>query len=470
MRTHWKSISSLLLIGLAGCAAPHEGGAGENVGSASIAITNAPPGVQCIQIIASGVPTITRLFDVAAGNSTVFDMGGLPVGGVDFSGYAYAQTCNAAPSSTPTWAADPVSTTVSADTVANITLEFHPTAPGSVTADFDNANFRSVTTLVGQAGVIGAADGTGPMAGFFRPHGIAADNAGHVFVADTRNHTIRMITVATKAVVTLAGGAGQGGVKDGVGTFASFRHPVGVAVDNAGSVYVTDDVANTIRRIDIATQTVTTLAGVADTPGSTDGAFGSGLFNGPYGVTFASGFLYVVDSNNATIRKVTVADGTVTTIAGAAGQYGNVDDTGVAARFNAPHGITTDGANLYVTDAEVLRSVEIATNNVTTIAGDPKSTGAADGYWTNARFVYLDEVAFDGHDALFITDANASTIRRMSLSTGEVSTVAGMANATGSSDGVGPAALFHWPLGVTVDAGGSVYVADALNQTIRKLD
>ena len=157
------------------------------------------------------------------------------------------------------------------------------------------------TTLAGQAS-IGSADGTGSAARFYYPAGVATDSSGNVYVADRSNSTIRKITPAG-VVTTLAGLAGYQGSADGTGSAARFYYPFGVATDSSGNVYVADTDNHTIREITPA-GVVTTLAGLAGSYGSADGAGSAARFHYPYGgATDSSGNVYVADSGNNTIRK-----------------------------------------------------------------------------------------------------------------------------------------------------------------------
>jgi len=207
----------------------------------------------------------------------------------------------------------------------------------------------TVTTFAG--GVSGSTDGTGADARFKRPQGVAVDGDGNVYVADSENYTIRKITPAG-VVTTLAGTAGSQGSADGTGADARFYHPVGVAVDGDGNLYVTEDYNHTIRKITPAGE-VTTLAGTAELSGSDDGTGADARFDSPVGVAVdGDGNLYVTDRDNNTIRKVTPA-GVVITLAGAAGSQGSDDGTGPLARFDSPVGVAVDGdGNLYVADRD----------------------------------------------------------------------------------------------------------------------
>ena len=165
---------------------------------------------------------------------------------------------------------------------------------------------RVVSTLAGVAGNRGSTDGTGGDASFSFPQAVAVDSAGNVYVADTSNYTIRAIT-PSGVVKLLAGLAGNRGSADGTGNAARFDFPNGVAVDSAGNVYVTDTVNNTIRTI-TPSGVVNTFAGLAGSLGSGDGTGSAASFTSPQGVAVDSaGNVYVADTGNYTIRKITPA-------------------------------------------------------------------------------------------------------------------------------------------------------------------
>ena len=448
----------------------------------------------------------------------------------------------------------------------------------------------SATTLAlfaGNFGGPGTVDGPSAAAQFFIPQGVIADKAGNVYVADSGNRAIRKID-PTGAVSTLAGVPRLYGSADGLGAAARFSDPVGMATDAAGNLYIADSgnvtlsvVGSTVPIGSIRKVTpaglVTTLAElsgtnpgplfgiavdskknvyVADsgscvirklTPagrlllfagmvgicGSADGTGAAARFDWPNALAIdGMDNIYVTDSNNRTIRKITPA-GVVSTLAGTPGNFGTFDGIGPLAQFSDPVGIGVDSlGNLYVSDWQFLIGTAYAirkitpTGSVSTLAvlpyglvteewpivdtnraigytmgvtvdgagnvyvadashsvirkitpqgvvslfaGTEYAPGSADGTGSAAQFQgLLDKIAADNLGNLYVADGGNNTIRKITPS-GVVSTFAGTAGTTGSVDGTGAAAQFNYPSAVATDAAGNVYVADLGNRTIRKI-
>jgi sugar lactone lactonase YvrE len=207
------------------------------------------------------------------------------------------------------------------------------------------------------------------------------------------------------------------------------------------------------------------LAGDLGGPGSVDGVGAAAHFNHPADVAVDSaGNVYVADTANHTLRKVT-ADGVVTTLAGTAGMFG----TGLAARFRIPLGVAVDSTgNVYVADQfnSTIRKVTPA-GIVTTLAGTPGRPGSGDGAGPAVRFNFPTGVAVDSAGNVYVADQLNNTIRKITTD-GVVTTLAGTL-AGGSADGTGAAASFSFPTDVAVDGAGNVYVADQFNNTLRKV-
>ena len=313
-----------------------------------------------------------------------------------------------------------------------------------------------VTTLAGSTS--GDADGTGTAAQFNSPRGVAVDSSGNVYVADYSNHRIRKISPA--AVVTTLAGSSVGYVDD-TGTAAKFSYPTGVAVDSSGNVYVADTNNHRIRKISPAME-VTTLAG--SSLGYMDGTGTAAQFYNPRGVAVdSSGHVYVADYRNHRIRKIDPT-GVVTTFAGSTS--GDADGTGTAAQFNSPHGVAVDGSgNVYVADTNNHRIRKISPAAVvTTLAGS--SVGYVDDTGTAAKFNGPAGVAVDSSGNVYVADYLNNRIRKIDPA-GVVTTFAG--SSSGYMDGALTAAQFNSPHGVAVDGSGHFYVADQNNNRIRKI-
>jgi sugar lactone lactonase YvrE len=336
-------------------------------------------------------------------------------------------------------------------------------------ADTNNNTVRKitpvgvVTTLAGTVAASGSADGTGPAAQFAYPVGVATDSSGIVYVSDRLNHTIRKIS-PTGVVTTLAGWPGVTGASDGAGTVARFNSPMGITIDSADNLYVADYGNDTIRKI-TPSGNVSTVAGSAPGIGSTDGSGTLASFNQPYGVaTDSIGNVYVADTWNSTIRKIDPA-GQVTTFAGTARPFGYIlgtDGTGAAASFTCPHGVATDRSGyVYVADTcnNTIRKITPA-GVVTTLAGTAGLRGSVDGYGAAARFNNPQGVAVDGAGNVYVSDTWNFTIRKIAPD-GLVTTFAGTAGSQGSADGIGAAATFTSPESMATDGSGNLFVVDS---------
>lgn len=324
-----------------------------------------------------------------------------------------------------------------------------------------------VTTLAGTGGS-GYADGTGTAAVFNAPQGIAVDTVGNVFVADTYNGVIRKITPAG-LVSTIAGAAGAFGSSDGIGVAARFGKPTALVLDSGGNIYVTDAGFNTVRKI-TASGMVSTLAGTPGVTGADDGLGGAATFNDPTGIAVdRQGNVFVEDTGNNTIRVITPA-GLVSTFAGKTAVTGQADGVGAGASFDGPTSVASDGAgNVYVADTvnNVIRRITSA-GIVTTFAGTAGVTGHADGTASAASFKGLAGIATDMAGNVYVSDSGNNAIR-MITPAGVVSTICGQAGVAGSANGSAAAATFSRPQGIAIDANGNIYLADDGNQLIRKI-
>jgi sugar lactone lactonase YvrE len=329
-------------------------------------------------------------------------------------------------------------------------------------------NKVGVTTLAGWPGSSGSANGTGRTARFALAGGLRADNNGNIYVSDSSNYTIRKVTTAG-VVTTVAGTPGQSGSTDGPAATALFAGVGGVAIDPSGNLFVADSGNYTIRKI-TPTGIVSTFAGVAGTRGEVDGTGSSARLYDPQNLAIdGAGNIYVSDGQGDCIRMITPA-GVVTTLAGSPLKSGTSDGTGSAAMFNDPTGITVDGAgNVYVADFGNDTIRKIAPGGVvTTLAGLALSPGSAGGTGSAASFNGPAGVGVDSSGNVYVADANNDLIRKVDP-TGFVTTVAGVTGVGSSVDGLASVAEFNTPGDVCVDNSGVVYVADAGNSTIRRI-
>ena len=325
-----------------------------------------------------------------------------------------------------------------------------------------------VTTLAGNHRRQGSTDDSGAVAQLDQPEGVWADGLGNLFVADADNHTIRKIVLDGRAVTTLAGTAGASGSVDDTGAAARFDHPSGIWGDGT-YLYVSDRSSSTIRRVAIATGVVTTIAGTAYASGTDDGTGAAAEFNDPRGIWGDGIYLYIGEKGNHAIRRLEIATGVVTTFTGSTTTAGTADDTGTAARFEQPTGVWGDGTHLYVTDRDnyTIRKIDLSTAAVTTFAGTAGSSGTDDDTGAAARFDHPKNLWGDGTN-LYVADTGNGTVRKIVISSADVTTLAGESGADDWRDGVGTAAHFDTPGGIVGD-GTHLYLADLFNNAIRLL-
>ena len=324
-----------------------------------------------------------------------------------------------------------------------------------------------VSTFAGKAGMAGAADGASVRARFDAPKGITTDG-NNLYIVDFNNHTIRKIDIASGLVTTVAGMAGKKGSSDGKGAAARFNRPCGITTDGS-NLYVSDSNNHSVRKIVIESGVVTTLAGGVGEVGYVDGKGNQARFFIPEGITTDGTNLYVADTHNHSVRKIELENAIVTTLAGLSGAPGYFDDAGAKARFSYPKGITTDGRNLYVADFgnHRIRKIALASATVSTLAGTVKEDEAATDQGELAHFNYPTGIATDGRN-LYVADTFNRTVRKIVIAGGAVSTIAGKADVEGAVDAVGSEARFKDPVGITSD-GSCLYVTDSSSNTVRKI-
>jgi len=318
----------------------------------------------------------------------------------------------------------------------------------------------TVSTLAGQPGVIGSANGTGTGATFWDPAGMVYV-AGNIYVADSGNSTIRKIDSGGNVTV-FAGFPGVASYFDNISNptlSAYFNHPEGITSDGT-FLYVADSGNNVIRRVNLLSTPVglvDTLAGnTAGVSGFVNGSGTGAAFNNPLGICWDGTNLYVADSGNSAIRQIVVATTAVTTLAGSPS----------STTFFWPEDITFMNPNLYVADAGYSAVFHVTTpGGVVTVLAGTGAKGDVDGPSSSAQFDWPEGITNDG-TSLYVADTLNSVVRK--ISAGTVSTLAGQGLVFGSADGAGNAALFNHPMKLLWVAPSSLYVADAYNQTVRR--
>ena len=315
-----------------------------------------------------------------------------------------------------------------------------------------------VTTVAGD-GTPSFADGPVMSAKFHFPEDVVVARDGTIYVTDGDNSRIRKI--AGGQVSTFAGGSF--GIENGNGPSAEFKYPFSVTLDANGNMYTSDIRDSRIRKLNSSADAF--FYGGTDERGFADGNADTARFGEETSVAVDDeGNVYVVDSQNNRVRKISVS-GTVSTIAGS-DAAGFRDGKGQAAQFNFPDGIAIDKqGNLYVSDGAnyCIRKIN-SSGEVSVFAGHGGLFGVADGDAGAARFDFPTDMVIDKDGNLYVLDI--SRVRKISPS-GIVSTIAG--STDGFADGDGATAKFFTPDGLGIDSEGNIYVADTNNNRIRKI-
>jgi sugar lactone lactonase YvrE len=340
-------------------------------------------------------------------------------------------------------------------------------------ADNNNGVIRSVspngdvTTVVGSHARIGDQDGAANTAGLSTPIALAFDSQGDLFFTESAS-VVRKVD--TSGTVSTLGGNGNGGYFDGTHDHdgsAEFYFPYATAFDSQGNLYVADQGNNSVRKIDPLGTTTTPINHTANGPGGALIPLGQ-----PSGIAVdAQDNVYVSDSDQSTILKMDTA-GNVSVLAGGNSSSHFADGQGAAAGFYYPSGLAVDGAgNVLVVDSFncAIRKVD-PSGNVTTVAGTGGTCGYQDGPSSSAQFRFSlgNELVLDAQGNIYVADQDNHVIRKVDTA-GNVTTFSGTGSA-GSSDGTNSTATYFNPSGMAMDAQGNFYISDIFINVIRKID
>lgn len=329
----------------------------------------------------------------------------------------------------------------------------------------------STSGYMGDGGLATAAELT-------RPYGLAIDTSGNIYFSDAGNNCIRKIDALTNIITTIAGNGTQGYSGDGaLATNAQLYNPAGLAFDSKGNLIFADAYNNRIRKINLTTGIISTIAGIGTLGFSGDGgAATSAQFYWPFAVALdTSGNLFLPDVNNHRIRRVDAITGIITTIVGT-GVQGYTGDGGqaTAAELNAPNDIALDRfGNIFFTQGggSCIRKVTISTGIITTIAGNGTlGSGGDGGLATAAQLNRPSCVLVDTTGNIFIADYWNNKIRQIAFNTGIITTIAGTGVSGYNGDGVicQLAEMSH-PAMIIFNRVGNLFFTDRDNNRVREI-
>lgn len=343
-----------------------------------------------------------------------------------------------------------------------------------------SANAQLISTIAGTGTAGFNGDGILATAAQFNGvQGLTFDEAGNIYAADISNHRIRKITAATGIISTIAGTGIAGYNGDGIlATAAQINNPSALAFDDNGDLYFTDRINHRIRKITMSTGIISTVAGTG-----TGGYNGDGIpattaqINFPNEVSFdADGNLFIADWINHRVRKVNMVTGIISTIAGTGAPGYNGDGIAAAsAQINGPCGIIFDHiGNIYIAEygGHRIRKITISNGFISTIAGTGTSGYNGDGInAVSAQLSACAYIKFDAAENMYIGDAGNQRIRKITKASGIMSTVAGTGTAGYNGDGINATtAQLNFPFFIYFDKiNCNMYIADYYNHRIRKV-
>ncbi len=317
------------------------------------------------------------------------------------------------------------------------------------------------------------------------PHAVFVDSSFNIYIADSQNNRIRKVTRSSGIITTIAGTGnsesstvGSFSGDNGQATSATLYDPYGVVLDASSNVYTADGANNRVRKISSSTTIITTVVGSGSSSYNGEGLTGTSVNLGyPRDIAFDSTYanLYITDRDNNRIRKFIISTSLVYTVAGCSTSTGFSGDGGAAtsAYLNSPRGIKVDSSgNIYIADYgnNRIRKVTAATGIITTIAGSSTSTGYSgdNGAATSSKLNYPRGVALDSSGNVYIGDTSNNRIRKVTISTGIITTVAGTGSTGFSGDGSeGTSAAISTPFTAAFDSNDNLYVVDTYNNRIR---
>ena len=332
-----------------------------------------------------------------------------------------------------------------------------------------------ITTVAG--GGTGGDGGAAVAAALLQPGAVAMDAAGNLYIADTDAQRVRKVNSSTGIITTVAGNGSPGSGGDGgPATAASLNYPVGVAVDSGGNLYITEFFGHRVRKVSSATGLISTYAGNGTQAfGGDGGAATAASLDSPWGVSVDPvGNLYIADSGNNRIRKVTAATGVISTIAGSSSGFSGDGGLATAATLADPTDVCVGGdGNFYIADFgnNRIRKIIASSGIISTVAGNGSAAFGGDGgQATSAQINQPYGVAADPDGNIYIADSYSHRIRYVAAATGVISTIAGTGTASfGGDGGLAINASFELPLDVAIAGGSDLLIADYGNARVRRL-